>query len=263
MACRDKSIQFLKNLGYNVVRHPRAGIGPLELIGRQHGSVLRLGTLDQLVRNAQAPLPSVEKNQTAGDINGQTSSSLNLGIGVNILGAVIGAMGGSLGINTSYTNAKKVTFIFTEVLRDRVRPLDIGEYLKDGEINADNLVLREFVLGKGELFIITDTVKSKKFSVQYVDDKGVEAAVNVPTVAQLLGGDISVAASGSSNSTLSFEGNQRLTFGFKCFQVGVDDGDLRVMISKAGTLGLEAMAREEDDAADLTGDAGLLDLQDS
>src|SRR5262245_38431634 len=106
--CRDDSTAYLQRLGYNVVRHPQEGINPLHLVGRQGGATSFLGSLDKLITNPPGPLPSIEMNLVAADVNGKRSSKLKLAVGANILGSVIGAMGGNLGVDTSYTNARTI-----------------------------------------------------------------------------------------------------------------------------------------------------------
>ena len=96
MLCSDKSTTFLRGLGYNVVRHPSADFTPLGLLGRQNGETIRLGPLNLLITNPPGPLPKVTADVVAADINGQATSKLDIGIGANILGTLIGAMRGAL-----------------------------------------------------------------------------------------------------------------------------------------------------------------------
>lgn len=266
--CTDPSTTYLKRLGYNVVRHPQEGIHPLDLIGMQSGSNNYLGSLTKLITNAPAQLPAINLDLEATDVNGQRSSQLKLGIGVNILGSVIGAMGGNLGVDTSYTNAHTIEFLFSGVLKDRAAPLDIGNYLRDGEVDAGNPVLREYVLGNGRLFLITETIKAKKVSVAYHRRFGADAKVNVPAIHGLLvDAGITVQGQSGSGSTITYEGSKYLTFGFRCYEVGVEAGELRLMASGAGAVPLAATdstpeAELARSAAILTAeDVGLLELQ--
>jgi hypothetical protein len=259
MACGDKSTKFLKDLGFNVVKHPRKGIRPLELIGRQNGAVTRLGILQQLIKDSESPLPQVFEDEPAANINGQTSSDLSIGIGINVLGAILSAMGGNLGLNVSYTNAKKITFVYTDVLSDRVQPLDVGNFLRDGDVDAGNLILREYVLGHGELFLITETIKANKFSLNHETKNGVELKVDVPVIQEMVGGNVAVKREGASSKVLSFEGTDFLTFGFKCLRVGVADGVLSLVSSAAGETALEGVGSSSPEPQILVGD-GLVDV---
>jgi hypothetical protein len=77
--CRDKATTYLARFGYNVVRHPRIGVRPLMLVGRQRRSTELLGSL--------------EPDQVAAGISGQETSKLDAAIGVHVLGNILGAMG--------------------------------------------------------------------------------------------------------------------------------------------------------------------------
>jgi hypothetical protein len=234
--CTDKSMTALANLGYNVVRHPSANLGPLTLIGKQNDEFLQLGSISKLITNSPGALPTVTKDQPGAGIQGQSSSSLDLGIGANILGSFIGGMGGTLGVNVSYTDARQITFIYTDVTLDSVEPLDLGEYLKNGHVNADNLILEQYVLGKGELFVITKIAKSNKFSVSYQKKNSTGAKVDVPALQALASANVKVSLDSANSSVVDFEGRTPLSFAFQCLQVGVVNGVLSLTSAKAGTV---------------------------
>jgi hypothetical protein len=264
--CADQSTTYLKRLGFNVVRLPQEGIRPLQLVGRQHKTTAWLGSISQLIANTPGRPPKTDKDLVAAEINGQNSSSLKLGIGANVLGPIIGAMGGNLGVNTSYTNARRIAFHFEDVLSDRAAPLAIGEYLRNSEVDADNPVLREYVLGNGELFVITQTVKAKNLKVSYERKEGVAARIDVPAIQGLVGANVAVERAGDSSAMVSFKGTKTLVFGFRCFAVGVLDGDLTLTTAKAGAVPLAAGQQTDDqrlasESAILTDEStGLLDL---
>lgn len=233
--CTDQQMMALANLGYNVVRHPSANFSPLVLVGKQNDEFIQLGPLHQLITNPPGPSPAISSEVGAG-IQGKASSKLDLGIGVNILGSIIGAMGGNLGVNTSYTDARRIEFQYEEVTVDSVVPLDVGNYLRDGEVDVRNLILQEYVLGNGELFIVTKVAKSKKFSVSYEKKNSTGASVDVPMLQSLAGANVKVTTSGANSSLITFDGPTQLGFAFQCFQVGVVDGQLSLTTVKAGAV---------------------------
>src|SRR4051794_18765124 len=110
MACKDKSITFLKSFGYNVIRLPKADISPLQIFVSKKGTLQPLGELSSvLVSNADTKIPVIKKDVTVSTFNGQKTSNLSVGIALNILGNIIGAMGGSkLGLDAAYKNAKTI-----------------------------------------------------------------------------------------------------------------------------------------------------------
>lgn len=91
--CSDDATTYLRRLGYNVVRHPREGIDPLDLLGMQGGEMKYLGNLSQLITNAPGALPAIKRDQIAGDIQGQQSSKLSAAIGISLLKSFASALG--------------------------------------------------------------------------------------------------------------------------------------------------------------------------
>jgi hypothetical protein len=259
--CKDKSTTYLAGLGYNVVRHPSAGFRPLTLLGRQNGTVNQLGPLNLLITNPPDTLPQVTADVLSADVNGQTSSKLSLGIGVNVLGTLIGALGGgNLGFKLNFTDASHVEFSYTDVLNDSVLPLDVGNYLKKATVDADNLILQQYVLGRGELFLVTKIAKSKKFRVKFEKSDSTDASVDVPVLQGIAGGNVKVGVSGSSSSTVSFEGTQPLSFAFQCFQVGVYDGVLDLSSSAPGAIAAGVSISLAGDPPLQLSQGGLLDV---
>jgi hypothetical protein len=234
--CADKSTKFLSDKGYNVVRHPSIEYKPLLLLGRQNKETTLLGPLDLLITNPPGPLPAVTPDQPAADLNGNESDKLSIGVGITILGNIIGALGGNLGAKLSFTKARRLTFTYSGVLNDSVLPLNVGNYLRDAEVDSGNLILKQYVMGNGELFLITKVAKSNVFSVKFESSTGTAVEVDVPVVKEVVGGNVKVDASGEKNSVVSFEGPTKLSFAFQCFQVGVVNGDLALTSVKAGAV---------------------------
>lgn len=258
--CRDRSVDYLQKLGYNVVNHPREGIAPLHLIGRQGGNTSELGSLDGMLVAPVPTLPTPATDQAAADINGRQSSKLDVSLGVNVLGSLIGAMGGTLGVSTAYTTARKISFVFESVLADSITPLEIDRFIKEGEIDAESPLIREYIFGNGQLYVITDVIKSNKFTVKYETSDGVEAKVDVPVIEELVGGNVKVSASGEMQAVVSFAGTKPLVFGFRCLALGVLDGEVRLTLSKPGTTPLSVDDAVSDDDFEILG-AGLLEIE--
>lgn len=258
--CSDKSTSYLKSLGYNVVRHPNAAFQPLDLIGVQKETGY-LGPLNLLITQSPGPLPAIQRNVAAADMNGQMSSKLDFGIGVSILGGLISALGGgTLGASASYTDAQTIEFAYSGVLNDIVVPLEVGNYLKNGSVDAGNKVLAQYVIGNGDLYLVTKTAKSRKFTVSYERKNGTGAKVEVPVIQQMIGGSISVTSDNARKHVITYEGPTELTFAFQCFQVGVEDGMLNLTATRAGGVVAAVAAGNADSPASLASH-GLLDVR--
>lgn len=255
--CIDSSTKFLKKLGYNVVRLPRAGIAPLQLIGVQRGEALELGTLDKLIVSSSAPSPTLKLDESVSSIDGQRSSALSANIGLNVLGGIIGAMGGNLGIDAAYKGAKTITFQYANVFGDSIAPLDAGRYLRDATVDIGNKIVEQYVLGNGRLYLITRTIKSKKFRVEAKSSSGGSVGVDVPVLQQVAGGKVKIEIDTSGSNAVTFEGEVPLIFGFQCLDVGVRDGVLSLENTASGSIAMAAGA--EPSPIQLATD-GLLEL---
>lgn len=258
--CKDQSLLYLRQYGYNVIRHPRAGINPLDLIGSQNGATLYLGSLNELVAQSDEPYPAITLDQPATDIEGQTTSRMKIGIGVNLLGTLVGALGGTIGASVNYTNAKSVSFQYLNVASDTARPLAIGNYLRDGDVDADNPILREYVLGNGKLYVIHHVVRSDRLTVNFEREAGVGASVDAGQLQAAVGGSVSVDVSNAASGKIVFAGATKVAFGFKCLQIILDDGALRLVAAQPGGLALEVDDQPEAAASLLTEEAQLVEL---
>ncbi len=261
--CKDRAVTYLNGLGYNVIRHPRVGLTPLMLIGRQNRDVSVLGDLQQLITEPPTTRPEIAVDQAAAGIEGQRSSELTLGVGLNILGTVLGAMGGNLGVDVAYKRARTIKFEFANVTSDTAKPLDIGSYLRDGDVDAHNLVLQQYVLGNGELYVVTEVVRSDQLSVVATRKDGTEVSVDVPVVQEIVGGKVSVATQSAGSSTVTYSGTEKLAFGFKCYRIGIEDGVLSMMAvapSGAQALSFDGEGQSTTSSGALLGTDGLLSL---
>jgi len=234
--CHDKTTTMLRTQNYNVVRHPREGINPLDLIGTVKDAVHQLGGLDKLITNPPPNAPTITRDQAAADLEGQQSDKQAAGIGLSFLSSILSALGGNLDVSAQYQNARRLQFTFNDVVTDTVAPLDVGEYLKKGQVNSDNLVLQEFVLGKGTLFLITQTLKAKKITVKSENEKGGEVKVDVPVIKGIASGKVNVEANADQSSLVTYSGTKSIVFGFQAFRVGVAGGVLSLVPAAPGSV---------------------------
>lgn len=260
--CRDRATTYLSRLGYNTVRVPHAGIQPLQLIGKQKTGVSILGGLDRLITEPPSELPVITRDQRAANVEGQQSSKLDLSVGLGLLGTFIGAMGGKIELEASYARAQKIQFEFDDVLLDRAMPLDVGDYLREGTVDVGNLVLKQYVLGRGQLYVITETIKTRKLTVTAERSDGTAVGVDVPAIKGVLDGKVDVKVEAENGSTITYTGPEYLVFGFKAFIVGVSDGVLSMISASPDHVALSSEDRAAASEAEpaLLEETGLLDL---
>jgi hypothetical protein len=227
--CKDPALTFLNGLGYNVVRLPRAGVEPLDILGKDT-TIERLGRVDQMWTSDQ-PLPPITGPRDATSVAGQKTSEMKLSVGLKLLSATLGAMGAAVPeVSMAFSKARKVVFTFTDVKTFSAEPLEVGQYLSAGDLATSNpFVRRYFDDEETSAFIITEVLKSTSITVTATNDRGVEVGVDVPAIVQAVGAKVAVTSTSSTNATLTFTGTELLTFGFKCFGIAFVDGEWNVI----------------------------------
>jgi hypothetical protein len=225
---KDPSITFLNKFGYNVIRLPRTGIEPLDVIGRDH-AMQWLGPLNHVWTSA-GPQPLPGPPHPAAAINGQRTDALELSFGLSILAGTLAAFGASApSLNTAYKNAHAVQFTYTNVTSTSVSPFDAGNYLASGSLRTDNPVVKNyFGDGKASAFLILEVLKADSITVTATDSHGVEVGVDLPHIEGVLDAKIGVKPSGSGNSTVTFTGTVPVTFGFAVQQIA-RQGDVWIL----------------------------------
>ena len=219
---KDPSVTFLNRFGYNVVKLPRVGIEPLDVIGRDE-TTQWLGPLASVWKSREAvPVPSAPR--PAAPVNGQKTDQMQITFGLKILANALAAFGATVpALDAAYSRARKVQFSYSNVTSTVVPPLEAGNYLAAGTLNTANPVVTHYFTGEDtQAFLIVDVLKSDTISVTSSDEHGGEIGVDVPAIQGLVGTNVRVKASGTSASTLTFTGPTPVTFGFIVDEIDYD-----------------------------------------
>jgi len=216
---KDPSITFLNKFGYNVIRLPRTGIEPLDVIGRDH-STQWLGPLSKVWTSA-GPEPLPGPPHPAAAVNGQRTDALELSIGLSVLANTLAAFGASApSLNAAFKNAHAVQFTYTNVTSTSVSPFDAGNYLTSGTLQTDNPVVKNYFGNeKVKAYLIVEVLKADSITVTATDSHGTELGVDLPHIEGVLDAKVGVKPSSSSNSTVTFTGPVPVTFGFAVQQI--------------------------------------------
>lgn len=262
--CTDKSLTYLNDLGYNVVRLPRKGLDPLDVLGRDGRSLERLGRLDQLWISRQ-PVPQIGRPQPAAHINGQATSEMSMSMGLKVLNGVLKSIGvGSAELAFAYKSADTVQFTFGNVTTRSVVPLEVGNFLSEGDVRSNNpFVEHYFTDDDTDAYIVTEVLQSNEITVSAKDRHGGAVKLDIPSIEAMLGGDVSASAGDAAGTKITYKGKDASTFGFKVFAAAFDSrwhiagvqpaaelsfsagstwaGDTGPVILRRGTLALKAL----------------------
>lgn len=212
---KDPSITFLNKFGYNVIRLPRTGIEPMDVLGREDGSMQLLGPI-AAVWNSASPEPLPSPPHAAVAINGQRTDGLDLSLGLNLLASTLAMFGASApALDLAFKNAHAVQFTYTNVTSTSVSPFSAGNYLAAGTLRTDNPVVRNFFSGgKLRAYLILDVLKSDSITVTATDSSGAGVGIDLPHIEGIADAKIGIKPSGSANSSVTFTGPVAVTFGF-------------------------------------------------
>ena len=240
MGNSDPFLVHLKSFGYSVIRLPRTDVEPLQVLAKEDTRLTRLGHLATiLIPGAQIGVPRIKANVPAANVSGERTHDLSIGVGLSILGSVIAAMGGSkLGLDVTYKNAKTAAFEFVDVLEDRVDLADVDQYLTDADISAFSTHAAK-LLEADSVYVLTATIKSRKFIVQAKESSGIPVEIQIPEIQQVVGASVKVSLGREASSMIAYEGSQPLVFGFQAARLFYENGRytaFKPMPAGAGTL---------------------------
>ena len=219
---KDPSVTYLNRFGYNVIKLPRVGIEPMDIVGKDE-TTQWLGPLRAVWSSTGSePVPSAPR--PAAQVIGQKTDQMDLGFGIKILTNALAAFGATIpSVDFAFQRARKIQFSYTSVTSTVVAPLDAGNYLTNGKLNTDNPVVQHYFTGQdSQAFLIVDVLKSDSITVTATDDQGIEVDVDIPAIQNIVGVDVKVKPSGSSQSTVTFTGPQPVTFGFIVDEIEYD-----------------------------------------
>lgn len=219
---KDPSITYLNNLGFNVVKLPRAGIEPMDVIGRDETNQW-LGPL-RAVWKSTTEEPKPEPPRPAVEIAGKKTDSLNLGVGLKVLANALAAFGATVpSLDFAYKRARSIQFSYTDVTLTSVSPFAAGEYLSEGTLHTQSPVVSHYFQDpESQAFLITSVLKSTSITVSASDEHGLGVTVDVPAIKELLGASVSVATTAAGAGDLTFKGLTPITFGFSVNEIEYD-----------------------------------------
>jgi hypothetical protein len=225
--CKDPVTKALNDRGYNLVKLPRVGIEPTDVLGRENGTMEKLGSISE-VWTSTASLPNVSPPTPAAGITGEKSSDLDLGIGLKLLSNALAGLGGGISLpslNVAFKRAKKIQFQFINVESTSITPFALGKFLAGGTLDLSNpFAAHYFGNDETQEYIIFDVLKSDSLSVTTKTESGTQVGADVGALSGALSANVSVKAGGAGASEITFKGAVKATFAFKLFEVSFENG---------------------------------------
>jgi hypothetical protein len=225
--CKDPVTKELNRRGYNLVKLPRVGIEPLDVLGRDGDSMEKLGSVAEVWTSAVA-VPSVGSPAPAAGIAGEKSSDIDIGVGLKLLSNVLAGLGGGISLpslSAAFKRSKKIQFEFVNVESSSVTPFALGKFLASGVLDMSNpFAAHYFGNDETQEYIIFDVLKSDTLTVTSKSESGTSIDADVGALSGALSASVKVKAGASGASELTFKSTVKATFAFKLFEVFFEDG---------------------------------------
>lgn len=227
MTCNDPSIQHLKEFGYNIFRLPRADASPLELLTKSGSELARLGHVVDVFESNGGAIPGIKLGRPGVAISGKQTGNLDLGLGLNFLGAIIGAFGGNLGVKALYRQARSIVFTYDAVDEESIAPTHLDSFLSVASVRQDVRTIGR-LLDADDIYVFTSVLRTKRIGVEAFASDGKALKLDVPLAQSGVGAQVGVNADRASQSRLIYEGNVSLAFGFQAVRLIYDKGQYQL-----------------------------------
>jgi hypothetical protein len=225
--CKDQVTKELNERGYNLVKLPRVGIEPMDVLGRDGESLEKLGSIAEVWTSSVAP-PSASPAVPAAGISGSKSSDVDIAIGLKLLSNALAGLGAGISLpslTTAFKHAHKVQFTFENVESTSITPFALGKFLAQGTLDMSNpFVSKYFGNDETQEYIIFDVLKSDSLSVTAKSDTGASVDTDVGFLNGAMSANLKAQVGASEGSEITFKGPVKVTFAFKLYEVVYANG---------------------------------------
>jgi hypothetical protein len=248
----------------NVVRAPRAGLEPLDVLAVRKRQVEPRGRLEGFLANdVQLPTP---RSDAAADMDGVRSTKVDLELGLTLTATFLHALGvpmpGARLDAAMWKGSRSLQFEVKDVEQHQVDLGQLGKVLTGATIDRDSPAAGVFFRDVDvSMFIITRTLTSTQFSVRNSSESQNSAAVSVDAIADVIGkAHANVQVSRQSADSVHFTGTTPVTFAFAAVPCVMQSDGRFLFGLEANQLTLGTDPSPEPQSQPLFDEDGLLDF---
>lgn len=225
--CKNHLTDHIRSkFGANPLEVPDARIRPMSVLEVKKDKSQYLGDFNWLVKGGFSHTLPVA-TQPVAEVSGSRSKTTDFQTGFSILGTYLKALGTDpAAVSASISGSRKLAFSFSNVRRNFIDVLQLGQVLSQNAAFADidNFVLHPALTDKKvSLCLITDVIVSNNFSLTTLSESEKAISIDVPAIAQAVGNaNAAVSVKKVSENEVSFEGPHDLTFAFSALELRID-----------------------------------------
>jgi hypothetical protein len=164
---------------------------------------------------------------------------------LSILEEVVQALGGgAMGLDGAYQRARRITFKFSEVLKDSIDIASLDQFLALAEVNPMATQLKR-MLDADDLYVVTATLKSNTLTVEAHGEKDAMLEVNATALQQMVGNRVRVSQESQALSKVTYTGETPLVFGFQAVRLLYRNGIFTALRSAPLKFAMRAIEGED------------------
>jgi len=233
--------------GYTLLSMPTNQVQPLSLLHLQKKGVANTLAVrvDKLFTGSEVPvpLPSEDYVVSAG-IDKTVTVDIDVDSHLSLLEGLLNYLKISGSFKLHKNRSVKVNLI--EARRKNVDEFDLDAYINSSSVNKASSMFSE-MLERNELYVVTDVLKCKKYSLEYSNQRNMEAGAEV-AAATLGEGGVKVQADKQASDRSVNEGDEYITIAVKAYRIyAVKDkksGSLKFRLRKEDVI--DTIYGEED-----------------
>lgn len=214
---------WLPDSDYLPVAMPTTDVYVLQVLAGDGQALRRYSRLDNvLVHSPDSGLPAIKPEAPVVDASGSVTRSTKIGLGLSVLSEILHALGAGAGVDLKVEAATGVEYGYANVNADSVDLADLDRWLVGADFDPRARTTSE-LLAAEEMYVVVATLKASAVTVQLLDANQKSIELDVPAVQGLVGGQLTVSASTSRSSRLTFHGSTALVVAAKAVRIQLDE----------------------------------------
>jgi len=224
--CKNDITDILREtFNASPLRVPETRVKPLIVIGKKGSKVNFRGQLKYLLEDEPELEVPFESSKMA-NASLDRSRSISLDFGIKILDGFLQGLGISAApIGANLKGAKEISFSFTNARRLYVDPGQLGNALRGKKIDLRHPSIGIFTNEDDpfEMLLVSDAIVSRSFTINIEKANEHELEASLPQLQQQIADlNAKVKVDIKDNRSITFEGEEDLTFAFACVKLELD-----------------------------------------
>jgi hypothetical protein len=242
--CEDPWLKQVRALGYIPVLLPKTGLVPLRLLKRQDAELRDIGSVLDLFTPGSVQPPEPGADEESVSQRRVQSGKLKAGLGIHLLHGALDMLGVPGSARADYRGAKSLRFTVDGVYLSKVGLVPLDRFLAAADVVADAPTAVQLLTAE-ELFVCTEVIKAREFTVEVQRSKGSSARVPPVPVHPGVSASADAATNSAGTSRIRYKAARddlAVVFGLKAVRVRFGDGRYRCLADPPGGLVTKALA---------------------